>query len=532
MKEIFYYSIFAIILYFVLTHVFDNFNLEQENFDPSLVPVSSIVTLAKVAQKLVNGNGTLTNPGNLQIGSSASAPGNLTVTGNTTFNGTITQTGIANGLTIKNGTTSPDAALFSFGDGSGWRARFGKAGSPTLDISDNPTGGIQVTGNTTVSNTLKLNNQSAGSGIPNNLFNIYGHSDSLHFGWSGANAMSLDKTQSLSIAGNTTVSGKVTASGVVTGDLTNGKIQIGSWGGGPALYANDSAKPLAIHNDGTGKNVQIGFPGYSNNLTVTGNSTVSGDTTINGTLNISASKWHKSTDGKNRLHFATNNSTFIGTHKDHVWRNKDDGEMMTLDETNNLTVKGNINARTNGYNTRIGGIWTSPGIFAEGTNDLEIGAGSTNVYIGRNDGTVKNNLTVTGVAIDEAEKVLIMNWQYHGNCMHSQNSSDLTLSPCDTNNSLMYWVLKGCRIVHASSKKCLTNKRTDWNTGSADQFKLEECDRKNGNQVFPYNPNESKFVIRDVGTTRGNIVNRIRGRSGVIDVYDNNCGEDCVWVLK
>ena len=87
MKDLFYYSIFAVILYFVLTAIFDNFTLEQENFDPSLVPVSSIITLAKVAQKLVNGNGTLTNPGNLQIGSSASAPGNLTVTGNANING-------------------------------------------------------------------------------------------------------------------------------------------------------------------------------------------------------------------------------------------------------------------------------------------------------------------------------------------------------------------------------------------------------------------------------------------------------------
>jgi len=90
MKDLFYYSIFAVILYFVLIQVFDNFTLEQENFDPSLVPVSSIVTLAKVAQKLVNGNGTLTNPGNLQIGSSASAPGNLMVTGNANINGTLT----------------------------------------------------------------------------------------------------------------------------------------------------------------------------------------------------------------------------------------------------------------------------------------------------------------------------------------------------------------------------------------------------------------------------------------------------------
>jgi len=90
MKELFSYFILAVFLYFILSRVFDKFNLEQENFDPSLVPVSSIVTLAKVAQKLVNGNGTLTNPGNLQIGASSIAPGNLTVTGTTTIGGKLT----------------------------------------------------------------------------------------------------------------------------------------------------------------------------------------------------------------------------------------------------------------------------------------------------------------------------------------------------------------------------------------------------------------------------------------------------------
>jgi hypothetical protein len=97
MKELLYYTIFAIILYFLLSAVFENFYLEQENFDPSLVPVSSIVTLAKVAQKLVNGNGTLTNPGNLQIGAGATTPGNLTVTGNSIVNG---NTGLGGSLII------------------------------------------------------------------------------------------------------------------------------------------------------------------------------------------------------------------------------------------------------------------------------------------------------------------------------------------------------------------------------------------------------------------------------------------------
>jgi hypothetical protein len=105
MNELFYYFIFAIILYFILTAIFNNFNLEQENFDPSLIPVSSIITLAKVAQKLVNGNGTLTNPGNLQIGNTGTYPGgNLTVTGKTIILGNGSSTALnVTGDTVLNG---------------------------------------------------------------------------------------------------------------------------------------------------------------------------------------------------------------------------------------------------------------------------------------------------------------------------------------------------------------------------------------------------------------------------------------------
>ena len=76
-------SIYYIVARYLEKHI--------DNFDPSLVPVSSIVTLAKVAQKLVDGNGTLTNPGNLQIGNpGVGTTGNLRVTGTTTLDGATT----------------------------------------------------------------------------------------------------------------------------------------------------------------------------------------------------------------------------------------------------------------------------------------------------------------------------------------------------------------------------------------------------------------------------------------------------------
>jgi len=88
MKELLYYAIFAIILYFLLSSVFENFYLEQENYDPSVVPVSSIVTLAKIAEKLANNSGLLTIPSNLNLNS-----GNLTVTGSTNIVGQATTSG-------------------------------------------------------------------------------------------------------------------------------------------------------------------------------------------------------------------------------------------------------------------------------------------------------------------------------------------------------------------------------------------------------------------------------------------------------
>jgi hypothetical protein len=103
-----YLLLLILVLYYLFSNIYKKYS-NQEDFDPSLVPVSSIVTLAKVAQKLVDGGGTLTNPGNLQIGlPSAGALGNLYVTGtnkvdgNTTFNGNTT---INNTLGVTGATT-------------------------------------------------------------------------------------------------------------------------------------------------------------------------------------------------------------------------------------------------------------------------------------------------------------------------------------------------------------------------------------------------------------------------------------------
>jgi hypothetical protein len=76
--------------------------ITQENFDPSLVPVSSIISLAKVAQRLIDGAEDIIFPANFFIGSptatcNLTANGsatikNATILGNATINGNNTAT--------------------------------------------------------------------------------------------------------------------------------------------------------------------------------------------------------------------------------------------------------------------------------------------------------------------------------------------------------------------------------------------------------------------------------------------------------
>jgi len=127
-----------------------------------------------------------------------------------------------------------------------------------------------------------------------------------------------------------------------------------------------------------------------------GGVTVPGNMTINGVLSPAHSVWHTSTDGKPRLHYGNNSHTFYRTGDAHVWRNNADQDKMVLDANGAMTTTGNINASTGANNTRIGGIWTAPGIYAEGNKNLEVGAGSGTVFIGAANGGANQNLNVTG----------------------------------------------------------------------------------------------------------------------------------------
>jgi len=75
----YYLLILGIILYYVINNFYENYS--SEHFDPSLVPVSSIVTISKVLNGIV-GKGNLTVASNLSIGNNLNTDGSAKVEGN------------------------------------------------------------------------------------------------------------------------------------------------------------------------------------------------------------------------------------------------------------------------------------------------------------------------------------------------------------------------------------------------------------------------------------------------------------------
>jgi hypothetical protein len=190
----------GVFLYFLFTYILENYLVEQENFDPSLVPVSSIVTLAKVAQKLVNGNGTLTNPGNLQIGKDMQATGNLTVTGKTAIGSTT-------------------------------------MGDKTLNV----TGTLGVSGDTTVGGGLSVKGNFETTGSTNLFKSTQGNQTWFPF-TDGKNYIRGDTI----IDGNTELSGVKTPLLIKKGAESpdNTKIQFGDGTGWRLRFQKDDANPI------------------------------------------------------------------------------------------------------------------------------------------------------------------------------------------------------------------------------------------------------------------------------------------------
>ena len=117
MNNIYYYLLLGICLYFIFSFIFSYTTEKHENFDPSLVPVSSIINLNRYAQSLQNGT-VSPNLKNLQVGyNNSTAPADLIVTGSLSQIGTnkSIQVGTLNfsNNTISNNTPSGDLLLNS-----------------------------------------------------------------------------------------------------------------------------------------------------------------------------------------------------------------------------------------------------------------------------------------------------------------------------------------------------------------------------------------------------------------------------------
>jgi len=160
-----YILVLCLAIYYIVARYLEKY---VENFDPSLVPVSSIVTLAKVAQKLVDGGGTLTNPGNLTIGTPENK-GNLVVTGTTNLVGatTVGSTLGVTGNTTVGGTLGVTGAttvggILAVTSNTTVGGTLGVTGAATvggtLGVTSNTTvgGTLGVTGNSTLGGTLDI----------------------------------------------------------------------------------------------------------------------------------------------------------------------------------------------------------------------------------------------------------------------------------------------------------------------------------------------------------------------------------------
>jgi len=148
-----YILLLGLIIYYIISRFYEKY---IENFDPSLVPVSSIIILAKAGQKIIDGNATLTNPDNLQIGT-PNATGNLLVTGDTNTTGNVINNGI---LTVGSSTNSGHkldvTGNANITGNTNIGGTLGIGGATTIGIANSPTSSnLTVNGNTTITgNTI------------------------------------------------------------------------------------------------------------------------------------------------------------------------------------------------------------------------------------------------------------------------------------------------------------------------------------------------------------------------------------------
>ncbi len=326
-----YILVILLVIFYIVKRNMDNYkNIEVENFDPSLVPVSSIVTLAKVAQKLVDGGGTLTNPGNLRITGNQQIDGTLNVNNAIFGNGGINA--IANSpeggrVSIVNSSKTganqtKDWALWNMTGNYGNKLAFwryngdGSNPGPTLELNDDGTsqfnGNVNTTGNATITGDLKVNNRiiepvskgamTLASNDNKNSFTFFAGTDPNNGG------------------------------GVINDTLDLHAYQNGGWKSHVASFGNNGNSIIY-------ENLAVG-----RDLTVSGNATINTNLNVNGEaagFNTNSSYFgdlsknsyviHTPKDGRRVLYIAPRNTA----NTDWDWNNA-----MILDNNSNLYVGG------------------------------------------------------------------------------------------------------------------------------------------------------------------------------------------------
>lgn len=177
---------------------------------------------------------------------------------------------------------------------------------------------------------------------------------------------------------------------------------------------------------------------------------VNGTTRLDGGVVFKTNIWHGSTDGKFRLYFADNYTTYFGTGYGYVWRSNTDTDLMTLTSSGNLGIglhnpssRHDINGAISRANEQIlygnvgdsyanirviqnisqiaqdgmfinfnstGGVGAHLRFFANGTTErMRIDAATGNVGIGTTDpGNFK--LAVNGHVKAKEVKISVQNW--------------------------------------------------------------------------------------------------------------------------
>jgi len=298
-----YILVLCLAIYYIVARYLEKY---VENFDPSLVPVSSIVTLAKVAQKLVDGGGTLTNPGNLTLGTAA-APGNLIVTGTTNLVGNTTVGGTlgVTGATTVGGTLGVTGVT-----------TIGVTGATAATNNLTVNGAGRIIGNSTIDGKLNVN---AGTTVAGTIATI----GNINFTQNFQN--SANGTQS-------EISNNIVGKALLIVGNSAGTVPTGGVGG-----HNRNVQIL--------DNLTIADSTYQGSLTVNGNTNLTGTLTVGDSVSFANGKWNKSS-GSNRLLFDTTYTCF-GSPGTWYFQTQAGINVANIDSKGSMSINGDLEVKGN-----------------------------------------------------------------------------------------------------------------------------------------------------------------------------------------